>query len=165
MKGRAFYFYAIGSGIDFDLMARDGQGTFRCRVADAEWAFMLAGHRSPTAAGVVSLVIMTSDEPSSSPNEGRVVNFRRNRAGARTSPPSAGPTPVEDLAKYERDESADDYRHRMTVNIIAFAFIVALIGAGLWLADTMARMRKDQDCVLSGRRGCTPVDVERKDRW
>jgi hypothetical protein len=29
----------------------------------------------------------------------------------------------------------------------------------------MARMRKDQDCVLSGRRGCTPVDVERKDRW
>jgi len=28
----------------------------------------------------------------------------------------------------------------------------------------MARMRKDQDCVLSGRRGCTPVEVI-KDRW
>jgi len=25
-------------------------------------------------------------------------------------------------------------------------------------------MRKDQDCVLSGRRGCTPVEVS-KDRW
>jgi hypothetical protein len=25
-------------------------------------------------------------------------------------------------------------------------------------------MRKNQDCVLSGRRGCTPVEVT-KDRW
>jgi hypothetical protein len=28
----------------------------------------------------------------------------------------------------------------------------------------MAAMRKIQDCVLSGRRGCTPVEVS-KDRW
>jgi hypothetical protein len=52
----------------------------------------------------------------------------------------------------------------MIVNIVAFVFVVALIGAGLWLADTMARMQKDQDCVLSGRRGCSPVEVN-KDRW
>ncbi len=44
--------------------------------------------------------------------------------------PLENPTPVEDLAKYERDESVDDYRHRMIVNVVAFAFIVALIGAG-----------------------------------
>jgi hypothetical protein len=25
-------------------------------------------------------------------------------------------------------------------------------------------MRKNQDCVLSGRRGCTPVEVQH-DRW
>jgi len=109
---------------------------------------------------MVELSIMASDEQSSSPNEPRVVSFRRRPGGVRLPPE----TPVEDLAKYERDESADDYRHRMTVNVVAFAFIVALIGAGLWLADTMARMRKDQDCVLSGRRGCTPVEVT-KDRW
>jgi hypothetical protein len=52
----------------------------------------------------------------------------------------------------------------MVVNLVAFVFVVALIGAGLWLADTMARMRHDQDCVLSGRRGCSPVEVS-KDRW
>jgi hypothetical protein len=52
----------------------------------------------------------------------------------------------------------------MMVNIAAFLFVIGLIGAGIWLADTMARMRKDQDCVLSGRRGCTPVEVS-KDRW
>jgi hypothetical protein len=71
---------------------------------------------------------------------------------------------VEDLTKYERDGTSDDYRHRMIVNAIAFVFVIGLIAAGLWLADTMAAMRKNQDCVLSGRRGCTPVEVT-KDRW
>ena len=104
---------------------------------------------------------MASDEPSH--GERRVVSFRRGPAGVR--PPPAGSAPVEDLAKYERDESVDDYRHRMIVNVVAFAFIVGLIGAGIWLADTMSRMRKDQDCVLSGRRGCSPVEVQHKDRW
>jgi hypothetical protein len=72
--------------------------------------------------------------------------------------------PVENLAKYEGGDEPDDYRHRMVVNAVALVFVIALIGGGLWLADTMAKMRKNQDCVLSGRRGCTPVEVS-KDRW
>ncbi|HET9716571.1 MAG TPA: hypothetical protein VFP60_10350 [Pseudolabrys sp.] len=72
--------------------------------------------------------------------------------------------PLDDLAQYERTEAPDDYRHRMIVNVAAFVFVIALIAAGLWLAETMAAMRKNQDCVLSGRRGCTPVEVN-KDRW
>ena len=106
---------------------------------------------------------MASDPKSSSDDEHRVVSFRRGPGGVRPPPPS--PPPVDDLTKYERDDAPDDYRHRMIVNVVAFAFIVGLIGAGIWVADTMARMRKDQDCVLSGRRGCTPVEVDRKDRW
>jgi hypothetical protein len=106
---------------------------------------------------------MTSKDPSTSGSERRVVKFRRGRANARL--PAAGPPPVDDLAKYERGgEDADDYRHRMIVNAAAFLFVLALIGAGLWLADTMAKMRRNQDCVLSGRRGCTPVEVS-KERW
>lgn len=105
--------------------------------------------------------IMGKDEPSSSGSEPRVVDFRRRTA--RT--PVPGLPPVEDLAKYEhRGDEPDDYRHRMVVNTMAFVFVIALIGAGIWLADSMARMRKDQDCVLSGRRGCTPVEVT-KQRW
>ena len=91
-----------------------------------------------------------------------MVRFRRGRAGAPT--PVTAPPPVDDLAKYEHKADSDDYRHRMIVNVAAFLFVIALIGAGLWLADTMAQMRKNQDCVLSGRRGCTPVEVT-KDRW
>jgi len=105
---------------------------------------------------------MVSDDPSSAEIERRVLNFRRGRASARSPVPP--PAPIEDLTKYERSEGADDYRHRMMVNVAAFLFVIGLIGAGIWLADTMARMRKDQDCVLSGRRGCTPVEVS-KDRW
>lgn len=95
-----------------------------------------------------------------SEDESRVVSFHRERPVAR--PP--GP-PVADLTQYERSpDEPDDYRHRMIVNAAAFVFVVALICGAIWLADTMARMRQDQDCVLSGRRGCTPVEV-RTDRW
>ena len=86
-----------------------------------------------------------------------MVQFRRDRATVRWW--ANAPSPVDDLAKFERDEGADDYRHRMTVNVAAFVLVLALIGAGLWLADTMAQLRKDEDCVLSGRRGCAPVEV------
>ena len=103
---------------------------------------------------------MPDREPSSSEDEPRVIIFRRGRASLR----SPTPAPIEDLTKYERSEGTDDYRHRMIVNVAAFAVVVALIGAGLWLADTMATMRKNQDCVLSGRRGCTPIEVT-KERW
>ena len=105
---------------------------------------------------------MTGNRSSPSDGEQRVVRFRRGPADSRT--PLAGPPPVPDLAKYERGYEADDYRHRMMVNVAAFVFVIALIGAGLWLADTMAKMRRNQDCVLSGRRGCSPVEVT-KDRW
>ena len=114
------------------------------------------------AGAVVDFLVMTSDGSSSSDNEPRVVSFRRGRAGAQT--PVSGPPPVDDLAKYEHGADSDDYRHRMIVNAAAFLFVIALICVGLWLADTMAQMRRNQDCVLSGRRGCTPVEVT-KDRW
>ena len=87
-----------------------------------------------------------------------MLRFRRGGAAAPT--PATPPTsaPVEDLSKYQRSESPDDYRHRMIVNALGFLFVVVLIGAGLWLADTMASLRKNEDCVLSGRRGCAPVE-------
>lgn len=111
---------------------------------------------------VIESSVMSDDRTSSSDSESRVVRFPGGQAAA-GKPPKV-PSPVGDLAKFERGEGTDDYRHRMKVNIAAFLVVLALIGAGLWLADTMAQMRRNQDCVLSGRRGCTPVEVNR-DRW
>src|ERR1043165_7351645 len=105
---------------------------------------------------------MPDQKPSHTNDGPRVVDFRRKQPTVNSRTPSS--PAVDDLAKYARDESPDDYRHRMLVNVVAFVFVIGLIGAGLWLAHTMAAMRKNQDCVLSGRRGCTPVEVT-KDRW
>jgi hypothetical protein len=105
-------------------------------------------------------LIVPDKELSPSEDEGRVIDFRRGKVRAR--PPDS--SPVESLSKYEHGQEQDDYRHRMIVNAVVFVFVVGLIGAAVWLADTMATMRKNQDCVLSGRRGCTPVEVT-KDRW
>jgi hypothetical protein len=64
------------------------------------------------------------------------------------------------LAKYEGGAAEDNYRHRMAVNVAGFVFTVALAAAGVWLAVTIADMRKNQDCFLSGRRNCTPIDTQ-----
>jgi hypothetical protein len=112
---------------------------------------------------------MTAERPDST-ERGRVVPLRPRHPLAGNDnrpPPPAGmthPSPIGDLSRFERD-GHDDYRHRMIVNAIAFVVCIFLVLAGVWLATKLAQMRKDQDCVLSGRRGCTPVDVPVRSRW
>ena len=63
-----------------------------------------------------------------------------------------------DLSRYERNrDEPDDFRHRMLANVAAFAFTVALTAIGIWLAMSIADMRKTQDCVLMGRRDCARI--------
>lgn len=64
-----------------------------------------------------------------------------------------------DLTKYESGADADDYRHRMMLNLVAFAVIVVLTAAGIWLAEAMSALRKNQDCALAGRRACAPAEL------
>jgi hypothetical protein len=65
-----------------------------------------------------------------------------------------------DLSRYERPrEVPDDFRHRMLANIAAFAFTVALTAIGIWLAMSIADLRRTQDCVLMGRRDCVRIST------
>jgi hypothetical protein len=97
-------------------------------------------------------------------DEQRIIQFR-----LRGSPQQVGPgwhrahpaPPAESLAKYEGGTADDNYRHRMMVNLAALAFTILLGVIGGWLALEIAEMRKNQDCVLSGRRTCTPIDFKR----
>jgi hypothetical protein len=94
--------------------------------------------------------------------ERRILPFRRPGSLPRPTPP---PPAVADLAKFERrPEEPDDYRHRMKMNVLALAATVLLVVVGIWIADVMASMRKNQDCVLSGRPGCTRVEVPAQPR-
>ena len=90
---------------------------------------------------------------------GNVIPFRPR--DGRHSPSQGVPADVtDDLAKYEHSGVEDDYRHRMVMNVAALVFTIVLATAGAWLAVTIADMRKNQDCYLSGRRNCTPIDVQ-----
>jgi len=65
-----------------------------------------------------------------------------------------------DLSRYERPrEEPDDFRHRILANIAAFAFTVALTAVGIWLAMSIADLRRTQDCVLMGRRDCVRIST------
>lgn len=101
---------------------------------------------------------MKTQRPISSDDEHVVLKFR-----PRTSAhPPGGATQQEaaDLSRYERrPDEPDDFRHRMLANVAAFAFTVALTAIGIWLAMSIAELRKNQDCVLMGRRDCAQISA------
>ncbi len=66
----------------------------------------------------------------------------------------------DDLAQYEQDQDEIvDYRQRTVMNVIALAVIAFLVSTGVWLADTIAAMERDQDCVMQGRVNCAPIEL------
>jgi hypothetical protein len=110
----------------------------------------------------------TRQQPKPSDDDHRVVPFRSHGArasgGARRLPQSPA-SPQDALAKYEGGEEREDtYRHRMMVNLAALGFIIVLALVGVWLAMQIIQMRKNQDCILSGRRNCAPIDVNAVER-
>lgn len=116
-------------------------------------------------AAMLDCTVMSSHEPSAPEPGARILSFPRGAATPQRKETGSNRDAVQDLSKYERDETPDDYRHRMIVNVAALAFVAVLVLIGYWLADTMATMRKNQDCVLTGRRGCTPVDIPQRERY
>jgi hypothetical protein len=78
-----------------------------------------------------------------------------------TKTPNTNTSPAaNDLSHYERPrDEGDDFRHRMLANVAALAFTVALTAIGIWLAVSIADLRKTQDCVLMGRRDCARISV------
>jgi ferric-dicitrate binding protein FerR (iron transport regulator) len=105
---------------------------------------------------------MTSREPSKDEEKGRVLQFKPRTPRSWNSHLRLRDrlrSPVEDLSKFSRDPDEDNFRHRMKVNLLAFAALAFIVACGVWLANTMAEMRKNQDCVLTGRTNCAPIQV------
>jgi hypothetical protein len=103
-------------------------------------------------------------DPADSRKTASILSFRRRGRGAdasgRTSVPVLPPrSPVEDVGRYERTDTDDDYRHRMLMNAAGLAICGVLIITGVWIANKMADIRRDQECVLAGRRNCAQVQV------
>ncbi|HLZ03379.1 MAG TPA: hypothetical protein VKR55_14660 [Bradyrhizobium sp.] len=77
------------------------------------------------------------------------------------SPPEPAVLQRLDLSRYETPrEEPDDFRQRMLANVAAFAFTVALTAVAIWLAMSIADLRRTQDCVLMGRHDCVRISAQ-----
>jgi hypothetical protein len=65
--------------------------------------------------------------------------------------------PENDLEKPLTPE--EEARDRRAANIFLLVFAVVLVGIGVWLANALVDARKADDCLSSGRRNCSPIDV------
>ena len=113
---------------------------------------------------------MKNQRPIATEEERRVLQFRP-RSSANPAPLWRGNAAVQplhretpqdelDLSRYEQPrEEPDDFRHRMLANIAALAFTIALTAVAIWLAMSIADLRRTQDCVLMGRRDCVRISV------
>lgn len=45
----------------------------------------------------------------------------------------------------------------MAMNLAGFAVAMALILSGIWIAEQMAQLRREQDCVLMNLKSCRQV--------
>lgn len=110
---------------------------------------------------------MTSEQPKVPDDDHVVIKFRpRTAANAQKSSADrheasfSGQPP--DLSRFERTGEPDDYRYRMRVNIAAGLFTAVLIGFGIWLATSIADLRRTQDCILFGRSDCATISTPAK---
>jgi ferric-dicitrate binding protein FerR (iron transport regulator) len=108
---------------------------------------------------------MKPQRPVAVEEEHRILQFRPRSAlhtpawQGNTAPQrqESAPEPL-DLSRYERPrEEEDDFRQRMLANVAAFAFTVALTAVAIWLAMSIADLRRTQDCVLMGRHDCVHI--------
>ena len=45
------------------------------------------------------------------------------------------------------------------MNLIALAILILLVGLGVWIADTISDLQREQDCLMQGRSNCAPIEV------
>jgi hypothetical protein len=91
----------------------------------------------------------------------QVIPFRARTSASAPLRQAPRPEP-EDLSAYERTREPDDYRHRMIMNVAAGIFTVALTAFGIWLALSIADLRKTTDCILIGRRDCAVIPAHHR---
>jgi hypothetical protein len=104
-------------------------------------------------------------DPREADDFGQVVPFRRPGRTPLLRPASSAGADVDHLARFEQNreepepEEFIDYRQRMFMNVVALVVVTLLVTAGVWLADTIAGMERDQDCVMQGRANCAPIEL------
>jgi hypothetical protein len=59
----------------------------------------------------------------------------------------------------EPDDPRQFERDRRATNIFLLVMFALVAGGGIWLARAMVDARKADECIATGRRNCTPIEV------
>ena len=82
----------------------------------------------------------------------------RLRGSRRIEPPTA--LVCVQPARLARDSDVEEDRLRMRQNVAAFLAIVAIVGVGAWLMESLHYHSRLQTCVEAGHRNCLPLATE-----
>lgn len=72
-------------------------------------------------------------------------------------PPSVLTAPMPATARAHPADEVED-RVRMRQNIAALLVIVAIVGLGSWLIESLRHYSSIQTCIEAGHRNCVPID-------
>lgn len=53
----------------------------------------------------------------------------------------------------------DDPGRQRRVNLAVLVFLIFLVAGCVWLAQVLARNARMEDCLMSGRTNCNPIDT------
>lgn len=65
--------------------------------------------------------------------------------------------PDDDLEKPQTPEQ--EARDRRAANIFLLVAAVVIVGIGIWLGNALVAARKADECISTGRRNCSPIEV------
>jgi hypothetical protein len=59
------------------------------------------------------------------------------------------------------DRRAQD-RERTVTNLILLAIFAVIVGISIWLTSALLDARRADECIGTGRRNCTPIEVPQR---
>ena len=90
-----------------------------------------------------------------------VLSLQEARARLRQArpvlPPSVLAGPIPAATRAQPADHVED-RIRMRQNMAALVVIVAIVGVGSWLIESLHRYSRIQLCVEAGHHNCVPID-------
>jgi hypothetical protein len=61
----------------------------------------------------------------------------------------------------KRRESRDEQEGRVTASLAGLAFVLVLVIVGLLLVRILKKQSELEDCLMSGRTNCAPIEITR----
>jgi hypothetical protein len=109
-----------------------------------------------------SKALLSHPQPREAEAFGQVIRFEPRPLARRQIPASVEPVEEDsdEFARFEQEqEQPINYRQRMIMNLIALTILTLLVGLGVWIADKISDLQRQQDCLIQGRSNCAPIDL------